>query len=102
VHARDALVGHRSFDEVYASGKRDVLSDAHAPALVGKGNNVWNRIRGEGTCRYLHATPTLENAASNAVCRKLGFELRKEFDFEFPPGNPMRGNDWRLDLEAGQ
>ena len=60
------------------------------------------QIRGEGKYRYLHATPTLENGASNAVCRKLGFELRKEFDFEYPPGNPVRGNDWRLDLEATQ
>lgn len=58
------------------------------------------QIRGEGTYRYLHATPTLANGASNAVCRKLGFELRKAFDFEYPPGNPVRGNDWRLDLQA--
>lgn len=60
------------------------------------------QMRGEGTHRYVHATPILENAASNAVCRKLGFELRKAFDFEYPAGNPVRGNDWRLDLQAGQ
>lgn len=58
------------------------------------------QIRREGSHRYVHATPSVDNAASNALCRKLGFELRKEFDFEYPPGNPMRGNDWRLDLQA--
>lgn len=58
------------------------------------------QIRSEGKYRYLHATPIIENGASNAVCRKLGFELRKEFEFEYPPGNPVRGNDWRLDLEG--
>jgi RimJ/RimL family protein N-acetyltransferase len=38
------------------------------------------------------------NEASNAICRKLGFELLGEEDFEYPPGNPIRCNDWRLDL----
>lgn len=56
------------------------------------------RIRAEGTHRFLHATTTIDNAASNALCRKLGFELAREIDYEYPPGNPVRGNDWRLDL----
>ena len=58
------------------------------------------QIRAEGKHRYLHATPTLENGPSNGVCRKLGFERRAAFDFEYPPGNPVRGYDWRLDLEG--
>jgi RimJ/RimL family protein N-acetyltransferase len=52
----------------------------------------------ERTHRYLHAFPSVENAASNAICRKLGFELLEALDFEYPPGHPMRCNDWRLDL----
>ena len=56
------------------------------------------RIRAEGTHRFLHATTTTDNAASNALCRKLGFELVRELDYEYPPGNPVHGNDWRLDL----
>ncbi|MET9799161.1 GNAT family N-acetyltransferase [Streptomyces sp. NPDC006368] len=48
--------------------------------------------------RYLHAFPSVDNAASNAVCRKAGFELRGECDLEYPPGHPLRSNDWRLDL----
>ncbi|HET7760681.1 MAG TPA: GNAT family N-acetyltransferase [Gaiellaceae bacterium] len=50
--------------------------------------------------RYLHAFPGVENEPSNAICRKLGFELLETLDFEYPPGNSMRCNDWRLDLFA--
>jgi RimJ/RimL family protein N-acetyltransferase len=50
--------------------------------------------------RYLHAYPSVDNPASNAVCRKAGFEFIGEYDFEYPPGNPIRCNDWRIDLTA--
>ncbi|MFD8196333.1 GNAT family N-acetyltransferase [Streptomyces wuyuanensis] len=48
--------------------------------------------------RHLHAFPSVDNVASNAVCRKAGFSLIGECDFEYPPGTPLRSNDWRLDL----
>lgn len=51
--------------------------------------------------RFLHAFPLVENAPSNGVCRTLGFTLVEELDGEYPPGNPIRCNDWRLDLFAG-
>jgi RimJ/RimL family protein N-acetyltransferase len=50
--------------------------------------------------RFLHAFPSEANAASNAVCRKAGFTLQSQVDFEYPPGHLMRCNDWRLDLLA--
>ncbi|MFG3309209.1 GNAT family N-acetyltransferase [Streptomyces wuyuanensis] len=50
--------------------------------------------------RRLHAFPSVDNAASNAVCRKAGFSLIGECDFEYPPGTPLRSNDWCLDLGA--
>jgi RimJ/RimL family protein N-acetyltransferase len=53
-----------------------------------------------GRRRFVHAFPSVENSASNAICRKLGFELLEERDFEYPPGHWMRCNDWRLDLRA--
>ncbi|MEU6882825.1 GNAT family N-acetyltransferase [Streptomyces sp. NPDC046712] len=56
--------------------------------------------RAERTHRFLHAFPSTDNGASNAVCRKAGFELLGERAFEYPPGHPLRCNDWRLDLEA--
>jgi RimJ/RimL family protein N-acetyltransferase len=59
---------------------------------------VLERARSEGKHRYIHAFPSVDNAPSNAICRKLGFTLVEEADFEYPPGNPIRVNDWRLDL----
>lgn len=49
--------------------------------------------------RSLHAFPSIDNAASNAVCRKAGFMLHEECDVEYPPGSMMRVNNWRLDLQ---
>ena len=48
----------------------------------------------------MHAYPSVENAPSNAICRKLGFTLLEAHDFEWPPdsGSFMRCNDWRFDL----
>ena len=48
--------------------------------------------------RYLHAFPSVENEPSNAICRKLGFELLGDTEFEYPKGHFMRCNDWRLEL----
>ena len=62
---------------------------------------VVEHIRAEGRHRFLHAYPSVGNAASNAICRKVGFILQGEVDFEFPPGHWMRCNDWRLDLSSG-
>lgn len=56
--------------------------------------------RARRTYRYAHAFPSVDNPASNAVCRKAGFQLLGETEFEFPPGRFMRSNDWRLDLTA--
>jgi len=50
--------------------------------------------------RFMHAFPSVENPASNAICRKLGFTLVEECQFEYPPGHSMTVNDWRLDLLA--
>ena len=48
--------------------------------------------------RIMHAFPNVDNAPSNAICRELGFELLKACEFEFPKGQFMSCNDWRLDL----
>lgn len=54
--------------------------------------------RAEGTHRWLHAFPSVDHAASNAVCRKAGLALLGEADFEYPPGRWMRCNDWGVEL----
>ncbi|MCZ8518211.1 MULTISPECIES: GNAT family N-acetyltransferase [Paenibacillus] len=48
----------------------------------------------------IHAYPSINNPASNAVCRKLNFSLKSQCEFEYPPGNMMRCNDWRLEIGA--
>jgi len=48
----------------------------------------------------LHAMPRTDNPASNAVCRKAGFTLLGEVDDEYPPGNPIRSNDWVFNLHS--
>jgi RimJ/RimL family protein N-acetyltransferase len=57
--------------------------------------------KGDGTHRFMHAFPHVDNAPSNAICRRLGFELLEACEFEFPKGHFMTCNDWRLDLHAG-
>ena len=50
--------------------------------------------------RYVHAFPSVDHEASNAVCRTAGFTLLGECDFGYPPGSTMRCHDWRADLQA--
>lgn len=52
----------------------------------------------DGKHRFIHAFPSVENGSSNAICRKLGFTLLGDHEFEYPPGNVMQCNNWRLDL----
>jgi len=49
-------------------------------------------------CVTVHAFPSVNNAPSNGICRKIGFELLGETEFEYPKGHWMRCNDWRLSL----
>jgi hypothetical protein len=49
---------------------------------------------------FMHAFPNVDNSPSNAICRKLGFELVERCEFEFPKGNLMTCNDWRLNLHT--
>jgi RimJ/RimL family protein N-acetyltransferase len=56
--------------------------------------------KADGRHRFMHAFPNVDNAPSNAICRKLGFELLEACEFEFPKRNFMTCNDWRLDLRA--
>jgi RimJ/RimL family protein N-acetyltransferase len=56
--------------------------------------------RAERRHQFLHAFPAVDNPPSNAVCRKAGFTLLGEYDFEYPPGHVKRCHDWQLDLAA--
>jgi RimJ/RimL family protein N-acetyltransferase len=52
--------------------------------------------RAEQKHRHIHAFPSVDNPASNAICRKLGFLFIAECNFEYPPGSIMRCNNWSL------
>jgi RimJ/RimL family protein N-acetyltransferase len=54
----------------------------------------------KGRHRWMHAYPKVSNGASNAICRKVGFELQGEVEFEYPPGSRITSNDWRYDLRS--
>jgi RimJ/RimL family protein N-acetyltransferase len=81
---RDRLDGASGVPGPWDRGGRDELAIAAA--------------RADGGCSWVHAFPSVENEPSNAICRKLGFTLVEEIEFEYPPGSLMRCNDWRLEL----
>ncbi|MBO0796080.1 MAG: GNAT family N-acetyltransferase, partial [Ktedonobacteraceae bacterium] len=77
------------------------------PAFQGRGiagaatAQALSRARLDGLHRFVHAFPSVDNPPSNAICRKLGFTLVEECEFEYPKGSFMRCNDWRFDLSVG-
>jgi RimJ/RimL family protein N-acetyltransferase len=84
--------------EVYETGW-SVLPEFQGRGIAAAGTaQVITVARSEQTLGFLHAFPSVDNAPSNAICRKVGFELIEACDFEYPPGHVMRCNDWRLDL----
>jgi RimJ/RimL family protein N-acetyltransferase len=58
---------------------------------------ILGRARAEKRFPIIDAFPSVENAPSNALCRKHGFELLEEIDFEYR-GTTLRCNRWELDL----
>jgi RimJ/RimL family protein N-acetyltransferase len=54
--------------------------------------------RATGRNDAIHAFPAVDNGPSNAICRKLRFELLGECEFEYPKGHWALSNDWQLSL----
>jgi RimJ/RimL family protein N-acetyltransferase len=48
----------------------------------------------------IHAFPSIDNVASNAVCRKAGLTCLGSSEFEYPEGHFMRCYDWVIDLDV--
>lgn len=59
-----------------------------------------DQARARGRHRFADAFPARENAASSALCRRLGFTDLGETEVEYPKGRTMRARHWRLDLDA--
>ncbi len=80
-----------------------VLPEFQGQSLATRGTvALVAQARAAGKHQFLHAFPSVDNAASNAVCRKVGFTLQEEFTGEYPLGHFMRCNDWCLDLHTAQ
>lgn len=76
-----------------------VLPDFQGQGIAGNAMfMLLEKARSERLHRFMHAFPSVANVSSNALCRKLGFVLIEECDFEYPPGQTMLCNDWRLEL----
>ncbi len=86
-------------EQVYETGWAVLPAFQRRGVATAAAHAVAERARAEGSRRHLHAFPSVDHPASNAVCRAAGFELLGPQDFEYPPGHPIRCNDWRLDLE---
>ncbi len=105
----DAVVGSVGFwektwrdEEVYETGWMTLPEYAGRGLATQAALAVISLARKERKHRFLHAFPNVENGASNAVCRNAGFANLGETTFEYPKGQWMRCNDWRVDLFANQ
>jgi RimJ/RimL family protein N-acetyltransferase len=73
------------------------------PAFQGRGiaslalEKVLSMARSDGRFDRIHAFPSVTNAPSNAICRKFGFELMEETDFDYR-GSLLRVNHWELEV----
>ncbi|WP_412537811.1 GNAT family N-acetyltransferase [Longispora sp. K20-0274] len=85
-------------EEVYETGWSVVPGFQGRGIAVSATRALVEAARADGRHRFVHAFPSVDNPPSNAICRRLGFELLGECDFEYPPGNMLRCNDWRLEL----
>lgn len=83
---------------VYETGWSILPSYQGRGIATSAGELVIAHARMENRYRFLHAFPSVDNPASNAICRKLGFTLQEACDFEYPPGHTLRCNDWSFDL----
>lgn len=84
--------------EVYETGWA-VLAEFQGRGIASAATAaVVEQARAERNHRHLHAYPSVDNGASNGVCRKAGFTLIGECEVEYPPGHPLLTHDWRLDL----
>lgn len=103
----DVVVGSVGFwektwldERVYETGWMILPQFAGRGLATEAALEIVSLARKEAKFRCLHAFPNVDNAPSNAVCRKAGFTNLGEHTFEYPKGHWMRCNDWCIDLFA--
>ncbi|MFI1283003.1 GNAT family N-acetyltransferase [Streptomyces sp. NPDC020858] len=103
----DASVGSVGFWErewqgrpVYEAGW-GVLPEFQGRGLaVAALTELLSYVRTHGSRDSVHAFPGTDHPASNAVCRRAGFECLGEVDFEYPPGVSHPSFDWRYRVDT--
>ena len=85
-------------DSVYETGWMVLSRYAGRGIASAAARAVIEKAKAEGRCRSIHAYPSVDNAASNGVCRKAGFKNLGEFTFEYPKGHFIQCYDWCVDL----
>jgi RimJ/RimL family protein N-acetyltransferase len=83
---------------VYETGWQILPAYQGRGIATSAGELAIGQARWEGRYQFMHAFPSVDNAASNAICRKLGFSLIGACEVEYPLGHFMTVNDWRFDL----
>lgn len=85
-------------ESVYETGW-SVLSSYQGKGIATKAVKLAiEEASSENKYKYIHAFPSIDNPASNAICRKLDFQFISECEFEYPLGSFMRCNNWRYNL----
>lgn len=89
---------HWREQQVYETGW-EILSPFQGCGFAkAAGRLLIEHLRSVATLDWVHAYPSPDNPASNAICRALGFTLLGATQFEYPPGSPVTVNDWQLNL----
>jgi RimJ/RimL family protein N-acetyltransferase len=87
--------------QVYETGW-SVLPEWQGRGIARRGTTLAiERARRDGIHPLMYAFPSVDNAPSNALCRRLGFTLVETREFEYPPGHLLQCNVWELDLQLG-
>jgi len=79
--ASDGRSGHNRT----LAGPRFPKGSAHAMNNIA----VVEWARADGKHQFIDAFPSFENGPSNAICRRVGFTVEEEVDFEYPQDHFM-------------
>lgn len=79
----------------------EILESFHGLGVgTAAATEMLSRLRPIARHRYVFAFPSPDNAGSNGLCARLGFQLIGTEDFEYPKGTVSPHNVWRLDLSS--
>ena len=105
IAADDAIIGSVGYWECDEAGEQsyeagwEIVAAFHGQGIGSRATALLlARLKPVARHRFVYAYPTPDNAGSNGICHKLGFELTGVGDFEYPKGTFSPHNVWRLDL----